>query len=107
MNYTTRLPFTVAAASLDHLRTASNAPSVIEGFVRAKADVMTPLEAAVANEILDTMQFLTHHGARVDATTLPDRLCLAKLKGAADIKAYLRQQAPPEFAPRYESVRLP
>jgi hypothetical protein len=45
--------------------------------------------------------------APVDPTTLPELLCFAKLQGATDIEAYLRQQAPAHFAPRCESVRLP
>jgi hypothetical protein len=68
---------------------------------------MTPLEAAVASGMLDTVQFLQHHGARVDATTLQGLLCFAKLQGASDIEAYLRRQAPPDFAPGCEGVRLP
>lgn len=85
----------------------SRAERVRSGLVRPGEYVMTPLEAAVASGMLDTVEFLTHHGARVDATTLPVLVCFAKLQGAVDIEAYLRQQAPAEFAPRCESVRLP
>ena len=85
----------------------NRAERVRSGLVRPGEYVMTPLEAAVASGMLDTVQFLQHHGARVDATTLPGLLCFAKLQGAADIEAYLRHQAPADFAPRCESVRLP
>ena len=85
----------------------NRAERVRSGLVRPGEYVMTPLEAAVASGILDTVQFLQHHGARVDATTLPDLLCFAKLQGAADIEAYLRHQAPAGFVPRCEGVRLP
>jgi hypothetical protein len=85
----------------------NRAERVRSGLVRPGEYVMTPLEAAVASGMLDTVQFLAHHGARVDATTLPDLVCFAKLQGAADIEAYLRQQAPADFAPRCESVHLP
>ena len=85
----------------------NRAERVRSGLVRPGEYVMTPLEAAVASGVLDTVQFLQHHGARVDATTLPELLCFAKLQGAADIEAYLRQQAPADFAPVCESVRLP
>jgi len=83
------------------------AERVRSGLVRPGQYVMTPLEAAVASGMLDTVEFLQHHGARVDATTLPGLLCFAKLQGASDIEAYLRRQAPPDFAPGCEGVRLP
>lgn len=85
----------------------NRAERVRSGLVRPGDYVMTPLEAAVASGMLDTVQFLQHHGARVDATTLPGLLCFAKQQGAADIEAYLRQQAPADFAPRCNGVRLP
>jgi hypothetical protein len=69
--------------------------------------VMTRLEAAVASGRLDTIEFLQQRGARVDATTLPGLLCFAKPQGVADIETYLRQQAPADFAPRCNGVRLP
>jgi len=85
----------------------NRAERVRSGLVRPGEYVMTPLEAAVASGVLDTVQFLQHHGARVDATTLPGLLCFAKQQGATDIEAYLRQQAPVDFAPGCKGVRLP
>ena len=85
----------------------NRAERVRSGLVRPGEYVMTPLEAAVASGMLDTVQFLQHHSARVDETTLPELLCFAKLQGAADIEMYLREQAPADFAPLCESVRLP
>ena len=105
-----------AAAVRDHLEVLrqieagadpNRAERVRSGLVRSGEYVMTPLEAAVAKGGLETITFLQLHGARVDATTLPDLVCFAKLQGAADIEAYLRQQAPADFAPRCENVRLP
>jgi hypothetical protein len=85
----------------------NRAERVRSGLVRPGEYVMTPLEAAVASGMLDTVQFLQQLGARVDATTLPGLLCFAKQQGAADIEAYLKQQAPVDFAPGCKSVRLP
>ena len=105
-----------AAAARDHLEILrqieagadpNRAERVRSDLVRPGEYMMTPLEAAVASGRLDTMEFLQQHGARVDTTTLPGLLCFAKLQGAADIEAYLRRQAPADFAPRCESVRLP
>ena len=105
-----------AAAVRDHLEILRQIESGVDpnraervrpGLVRADEYVMTPLEAAVGGGMLDTVQFLEHHGARVDATTLPGLLCFAKLQGAADIEAYLRQEAPTDFTPRCDGVRLP
>ena len=105
-----------AAAAGDHLEILrqiesgadpSRAERVRPDLVRPGEYVMTPLEAAVASGRLDTIEFLQQRGARVDATTLPNLVCFAKLQGAADIEAYLRRQAPAHFAPRCESVRLP
>ena len=105
-----------AAAVRDHLEILRQIESGVDpnraervrpGLVRAGEYVMTPLEAAVGSGMLDTVQFLKHHGARVDATTLPGLLCFAKLQGAADIEGYLRQEAPTDITPRCESVRLP
>jgi hypothetical protein len=105
-----------AAAARDHLEIIrqlesgadpNRAERVRPDLVRPGEYVMTPLEAAVASGRLDTIEFLQQRGARVDTTTLPELLCFAKLQGAADIEAYLRQQAPAGFAPRCESVRLP
>jgi hypothetical protein len=105
-----------AAAARDHLEILrqiesgadpNRAERVRPNLVRPGGYVMTPLEAAVASGRLDTIEFLQQRGARVDATTLPDLLCFAKLQGAADIEAYLRRQAPADFAPRCESVHLP
>lgn len=105
-----------AAAARDHLEILrqiesgadpNRAERVRPDLVRPGEYMMTPLEAAVASGRLDTIEFLQQRGARVDATTLPDLLCFAKLQGATDIEAYLRQQAPADFAPRCESVRLP
>jgi hypothetical protein len=105
-----------AAAARDHLEILrqiesgadpNRANRVRRGLVRAGEYMMTPLEAAVASGRLDTIEFLQERGARVDATTLPNLVCFAKLQGAADIEAYLRRQAPADFAPRCESARLP
>ena len=105
-----------AAATGDHLEILrqiesgadpSRAERVRSDLVRPGEYMMTPLEAAVASGRLDTIEFLQQHGARVDATTLPNLVCFAKLQGAADIEAYLRRQAPAHFAPKCESVRLP
>ncbi len=85
----------------------NRAARVRPGLVRPGEYTMTPLEAAVASGRLDTVQFLQHHGARGDATTLPGLLCFARLQDATDIAAYLQQQAPPDFVVRCEGVRLP
>lgn len=105
-----------AAAVRDHLEILRQIESgadpnreerVRSGIVRPGEYVMTPLEAAVASGTLDTVEFLQHHGARVDETTLPGLVCFAKQQGAADIAQYLSLQAPEDFAPPCESVRLP
>ena len=110
------LTLSEAAAARDHLEILrqvesgadpNRAERVRPGLVRPAGYMMTPLEAAVASGRLDTIEFLQQRGARVDATTLPELLCFAKLQGATDIEAYFRQQAPADFAPRCESVSLP
>jgi hypothetical protein len=110
------LTLSEAAAVRDHLEILRQIEAgadpdqpqhVRSNLVRPGAYVMTPLEAAVASGMLDTVQFLQHHGARMDATTLPTLICFANHQGAADIAAYLATQAPAGFAPRCETVRLP
>lgn len=105
-----------AAAARDHLEILrqitsgadpNRADRVRPDLVRPGEYVMTPLEAAVASGRLDTIKFLQQSGALVDATTLPNLFCFAKMQGASEIEAYFRQQAPGDFAPRCESIRLP
>lgn len=110
------LTLSEASAVRDHLEILrqieagadpNRAERVRAGLVRPGQYVMTPLEAAVASGMLDTVQFLQHHGARVDTTTLPALLCFANHQEAVDIAAYLRQQAPPDFVLDCDGVRLP
>jgi DNA-binding IclR family transcriptional regulator len=68
---------------------------------------MTPLEAAVASGQVDTVQFLQHHGARMDAATAAGLICLATLQEDEEMSAYLKEQAPPALALDCDHVRLP
>jgi hypothetical protein len=80
---------------------------VRSGLVRPAEYVLTPLEAAVASGQVDTVQFLQHHGARMDETTAAGLICLATLQEDQEMSAYLKEQAPPALALDCDHVRLP
>ena len=105
-----------AAATRDHLEilrqvrggASLDTPARVRaGLVRPREYVMTPLEAAVASGQVDTVQFLQHHGARMDATTVAGLICLADLQEDRVMSAYLKEQAPPAVAVDCDHVRLP
>jgi hypothetical protein len=105
-----------AAATRDHLEILRqvragadvNAPARVRGgLVRPGEYVLSPLQAAVASGQVDTVQFLQHHGARMDATTVAGLICLATLQEDEEMAAYLREQAPPALALDCDNVRLP
>ena len=77
------------------------------GLVRPSEYVLTPLEAAVASGQVDTVQFLQHHGARMDATTVAGLICLADVQEDREMSAYLKEQVPSALAVDCDDVRLP
>jgi hypothetical protein len=110
------LSLSEAAATRDHLEmlrqirggASLDTPArVRSGLVRPGEYVLTPLEAAVASGQVDTVQFLQHHGARMDATTVAGLICLADIQEDREMSAYLKGQAPPALAVDCDSVRLP
>jgi len=105
-----------AAATRDHLEILRQlragadigaSARVRGGLVRPAEYVMTPLEAAVVSGQVDTVQFLQHHGARMDATTAAGLICLATLQKDQEMSAYLKEQAPPALALDCDHARLP
>jgi hypothetical protein len=105
-----------AAATRDHLEILRQLRAgadigararVREGLVRPAEYALTPLEAAVASGQVDTVQFLQHHGARMDAATAAGLICLATLQEDEEMSAYLKEQAPPALALDCDHVRLP
>lgn len=105
-----------AAATRDHLEILrqlragvdiNEAGRVRAGLVRPSEYVMTPLEAAVASGQVDTVEFLQHHGARMDATTVAGLICLATLQENREMSAYLKEHAPPALALDCDHARLP
>jgi len=105
-----------AAATRDHLEilrqvrdgaSLDRPARVRAGLVRPREYTMTPLEAAVASGQVDTVQFLQHHGARMDATTLAGLICLAELQEDREMSAYLEGQARPAVAVDCDHARLP
>ena len=105
-----------AAATRDHLELLRQiragvdvdaAARVRAGLVRPQEYVLTPLQAAVASGQVDTVQFLQHHGARMDADTVAGLICLAEVQEDSQMSAYLKQQAPPALAIDCGHVQLP
>jgi hypothetical protein len=105
-----------AAATRDHLEilrqvragaSLDRPERVRAGLVRPREYEMTPLEAAVASGQVDTVQFLQHHGARMDATTVAGLICLADLQQDREMARYLEEQTPPAVAVDCDHVRLP
>ena len=105
-----------AAATRDHLEILRQLRTGVDinasarvrgGLVRDDEYVLTPLEAAVASGQVDTVQFLQHHGARMDETTAAGLICLATLQQDREMSAYLKEQAPPALALNCDHARLP
>jgi len=105
-----------AAATRDHLEmlrqirggASLDTPARVRaGLVRPGEYALTPLQAAVASGQVDTVQFLQHHGARMDATTVAGLICLADLQEDREMSAYLKGQTQPALAVDCDSVRLP
>ena len=67
-----------------------NAPARVRpGFIRGSEDVITPLQAAVAQRRLETVRLLVEQGAIIDARNLPELWCFARRLEAADILTFL------------------
>jgi hypothetical protein len=76
-------------------------------FAHNKAQMLTPLEAAVGIRRADMVELLLENGARMDGETWTRLICFADVVDAGDVRALLEQRRPPGAAATCEGVQTP
>ncbi len=85
----------------------NEAGTVRAGFAHREAQVLTPLEAAVAIRRADMVEVLLENGAVMDVATWTRLICFADVVEAGDVRALLEQRRPQDASASCEGARTP
>ena len=85
----------------------NEAGTVRAGFAHNEAQMLTPLEAAVAIRRADMVEVLLENGARMDAATWTRLLCFADVVGAGDVRALVERRRPQDASASCDGVNTP
>lgn len=85
----------------------NEAGTVRAGFAHREAQVLTPLEAAVAIRRADMVEVLLENGAVMDATTWTRLTCFAGVVEAGDVRTLLEQRRPKDASATCEGAQTP